>query len=127
MDPSPHEPCIDSGPMPDLAVADQADPAIASRPLLVLIANDQEWSARSLETILGPHGYAVVRTYNGRQTLDLVLDPADGAGLSWLHRHTEVMSKALRDDGALAVTVRADPANAQKARAKFGRPEAHAH
>lgn len=63
----------------------------------------------------------------GRVTLDFVLDAADGAGLSWLHRHTEVMSKALRDDGALAVTVRADPANAQKARAKFGRPEAHAH
>jgi GTPase len=63
----------------------------------------------------------------GRVTLDFVLDAADGAGLSWLHRHTEVMSKALRGDGALAVTVRADPANAQKARAKFGRPEAHAH
>ena len=63
----------------------------------------------------------------GRVTLDFVLDAADGAGLSWLHRHTEVMSKALRDDGALAVTVRADPANAQKARARFGRPEAHAH
>jgi len=43
----------------------------AARPLLVLIANDQEWSARSLETILGPHGYAVLRTYNVRQTLDL--------------------------------------------------------
>src|SRR5580692_7608603 len=43
----------------------------ATRPLLVLIANDQEWSARSLETILGPHGYAVLRTYNARQTLDL--------------------------------------------------------
>jgi diguanylate cyclase (GGDEF)-like protein len=43
----------------------------AARPLLVLIANDQEWSARSLETILGPHGYAVLRTYNARQTLDL--------------------------------------------------------
>jgi GTPase len=62
-----------------------------------------------------------------RVTLDFVLDAADGAGLSWLHRHTEVMSKALRDDGALAVTVRADPANAQKARARFGRPDAHAH
>jgi GTPase len=62
-----------------------------------------------------------------RVTLDFVLDAADGAGLSWLHRHTEVMSKALRDDGALAVTVRADPANAQKARARFGRPDAHAY
>jgi diguanylate cyclase (GGDEF)-like protein len=43
----------------------------AARPLLVLIANDQEWSARSLETVLGPHGYAVLRTYNARQTLEL--------------------------------------------------------
>lgn len=41
------------------------------RPPMVLIANDQEWSARSLETILGPSGYAVLRAYNGRQALDL--------------------------------------------------------
>jgi GTPase len=54
-----------------------------------------------------------------RVTLDFVLDAADGAGLSWLHRHTEVMTRALREDGALAVTVRADPANAQKAQARF--------
>jgi diguanylate cyclase (GGDEF)-like protein len=45
--------------------------ARAARPLLVLIANDQEWSARSLETVLGPRGYAVLRSYNARQTLDL--------------------------------------------------------
>src|SRR5918911_5384713 len=43
-----------------------------SRPPLVLLANDQEWSARSLETILGPAGYAVLRAYTGRQVLDLV-------------------------------------------------------
>lgn len=41
------------------------------RPPLVLIANDQEWSARSLETILGPRGYAVLRAYNGKQVLEL--------------------------------------------------------
>jgi len=40
-------------------------------PPLVLIANDQEWSARSLESILGPHGYAVVRAHTGRQAIDL--------------------------------------------------------
>ena len=62
-----------------------------------------------------------------RVTLDLVLDVADGAGLSWLHRHTEVMAKSLREDGGFAVTVRADPANAEKVRAKFGRPEAPSH
>jgi diguanylate cyclase (GGDEF)-like protein len=38
---------------------------------LVLIANDEEWSARSLETILGPHGFAVLRAHNGRQALAL--------------------------------------------------------
>ena len=62
-----------------------------------------------------------------RVTLDLVLDAADGAGVSWLHRHTEVMTKALRDDGALAITVRADPANAEKVRAKFSPSEVSSH
>jgi diguanylate cyclase (GGDEF)-like protein len=42
-----------------------------ARPPLVLIANDQEWAARSLETILGPNGYAVLRAYNGRQAVEM--------------------------------------------------------
>lgn len=42
------------------------------RPPLVLVANDQEWSGRSLETVLGPRGYAVLRAYTGRQVLDAV-------------------------------------------------------
>jgi diguanylate cyclase (GGDEF)-like protein len=42
----------------------------ASHAPLVLIANDQEWSARSLESILGPNGYAVVRAYTGQQALE---------------------------------------------------------
>ena len=42
----------------------------ASAAPLVLIANDQEWSARSLESILGPNGYAVVRAYTGQQALE---------------------------------------------------------
>ena len=62
-----------------------------------------------------------------RVTLDLVVDAADGAGVSWLHRHTEVMQKALRGDGALAITVRADPANAEKARARFARHQLPSH
>lgn len=36
----------------------------------VLVANDQEWAARSLESILVAEGYAVVRAFNGRQALD---------------------------------------------------------
>lgn len=42
-----------------------------SRSPLVLIANEQEWSARSLESILAPNGYAVLRAYTGRQALEL--------------------------------------------------------
>jgi diguanylate cyclase (GGDEF)-like protein len=48
-----------------------SDGSKVSRPPLVLIAGDQEWAARSLETILGTHGYAVLRAYTGRQALDL--------------------------------------------------------
>jgi len=55
-----------------------------------------------------------------RVVLDLVLDPADGAGGSWLYRHAEVLSKGMADDGKLAMTVRADPDKAARVRAKFG-------
>ncbi len=59
------------------------------------------------------------RIGEGRVTLNLLLDPADGAGMSWLHRHTEVLSKEMR--GAhLAVTARMDAAKAEQTRAKFG-------
>jgi GTP-binding protein HflX len=57
-----------------------------------------------------------------RVVLDLVLDPADGAGVSWLHRHAEVMAKELRDDGQLGMTVRADATNAERIRGKFLTP-----
>jgi GTPase len=54
-----------------------------------------------------------------RVTLDLILDAADGAGLSWLYRHTEVMTKGLTGDDRMAVRIRADPAKAEVVRAKF--------
>jgi GTP-binding protein HflX len=59
------------------------------------------------------------RLAKSRITLDVVLDPADGAGVSWLHRHSEVMDKHLRDDGQLSMTVRADGSNAERIRGKF--------
>ena len=59
------------------------------------------------------------RLSESRLTLEVSIDPADGAGLSWLYRHSEVLLKDLRDDGRLAVTVRADPDNAERVRAKF--------
>ena len=35
----------------------------------ILIANDNEWAARSLESILAPEGYEVVRVYTGDQAV----------------------------------------------------------
>jgi GTP-binding protein HflX len=58
----------------------------------------------------------------GRELIELKLDPADGAGVSWLHRHTEVLSKAMDDNGRFAMTVRASPDKAKAVRAKFAPP-----
>jgi GTPase len=60
------------------------------------------------------------RVAAARVTLALMLDPADGAGISWLHRHAEVLGKASRDDGRLAMTVRVDKAKLDTLRRKFG-------
>jgi GTP-binding protein HflX len=54
-----------------------------------------------------------------RVVLDLVVDPADGAGMSWLHRHTEVMEKSLGSNGRMAMTVRVDPDRTETVKAKF--------
>lgn len=37
---------------------------------VILIANDQEWTARSLESVLAPHGYVILRAFTGQQALD---------------------------------------------------------
>jgi GTPase len=42
-----------------------------------------------------------------RVTLDLSIDAADGAGISWLHRNSEVLNKELTE-GRFAMTVRVD-------------------
>jgi PleD family two-component response regulator len=39
------------------------------RPPVILIANDQEWSARSLESIFAGEGYSVLRAFTGNQAL----------------------------------------------------------
>ncbi|MCX7311965.1 MAG: GTPase HflX [Hyphomicrobiales bacterium] len=54
-----------------------------------------------------------------RVVLDLVVDPSDGAGMSWLHRHTEVMEKSLGENGKMAMTVRVDPTRTEAVKAKF--------
>ena len=42
-----------------------------------------------------------------RTTLDLSIDAADGAGISWLHRNAEVLAKELHD-GRFDMTVPVD-------------------
>jgi GTP-binding protein HflX len=59
------------------------------------------------------------RMSEGRHTLSVSVDPADGAGLSWLYRHSEVLARDMRDDGRLAVTVRADAKNADIVRRRY--------
>lgn len=44
----------------------------ASRVPLVLIAHDQEWHARALETVLEPQGFAVLRAGTGAEVLSLL-------------------------------------------------------
>lgn len=82
-------------------------PEAASRPPLVLLASHRDWSARSLESILSPGGYAVLRARNGPQALDqarrarpdaIVLD-ADLRG----HPGAEVC-RLLRDDPGIGAT-----------------------
>jgi len=54
-----------------------------------------------------------------RVTLDLTIDPSDGAGISWLHRNAEVLDKHL-EDGRFAMTVRVDISKRDITIAKFG-------
>ncbi len=59
------------------------------------------------------------RLANGRVLIELDLDRPDGAGVSWLHRHTEVMSKTADENGRIAMTVRVTPDKAEAVRARF--------
>ena len=56
----------------------------------------------------------------GRIVIELVLDAADGAGVSWLHRHTEVIRKTVDEEsGCVAMTVRTEPGRADEVRERF--------
>jgi PleD family two-component response regulator len=46
------------------------DPSQSNTPLVLLI-NDEEWTSRSIESILKPEGFAVLRAYTGQQGLEL--------------------------------------------------------
>jgi GTP-binding protein HflX len=55
----------------------------------------------------------------GRVTLEVAIAPSDGGGLSWLHRHAEVLARTTLDDGSMRVAVRLDKDTAEKVRARF--------
>jgi GTP-binding protein HflX len=59
-----------------------------------------------------------------RVTLDLTLDAGDGAGISWLHRNTEVLDKTLRDDGQVDMTVRVDESRRDATLRRFTKGDA---
>ena len=48
-----------------------ADQHVASRAPIILLANRQEWTARSVESVLQPAGFAVVKSYTSRQAIEL--------------------------------------------------------
>jgi GTP-binding protein HflX len=54
-----------------------------------------------------------------RVVLRVAVDASDGAGISWLHRHGEVLDKTLRDDGRMDMTVRVDAARRDEVLKRF--------
>lgn len=52
---------------------------------LVLLVDDQEWTSRSIESILRPRGYVVLKAYTGQQALDLVRKVSPDAVLVDVH------------------------------------------
>jgi GTP-binding protein HflX len=59
-------------------------------------------------------------------TMHLRVDAGDGAAMSWLHRHTEVLDKQL-DEGHYTVTVRVDEDRRDTVAHRFGQSHAHQH
>jgi GTPase len=97
-------------------IAERREPA--DRPVLV--------SATTGEGLQDLAGLIETRLSANREVIELHLDPADGAGVSWLYRHTEVLKRSIDETGVIAMTVRADPDKAARLRARFAIPPAAA-
>ena len=59
------------------------------------------------------------RQARGRIIFDVMLDPANGAGLNWLHENTEVMNKNTEMNGIVHMRVRVPPERAEPLRRRF--------
>jgi GTPase len=55
-----------------------------------------------------------------RVMLELDLAPEDGQGLAWLHAHTEVMTRKIRKDGGVRLSVRVAPERLEDVRRRYG-------
>jgi GTP-binding protein HflX len=97
------------------AEREQLDNVAARRPAerqCVLVSAE---TGEGVEALLAAIEDRLART---KATLQLSIDPADGAGISWLHRHTEVLDKHLASD-RLVMTVRVDETRRADVLAKF--------
>ncbi|HVV91890.1 MAG TPA: GTPase HflX [Hyphomicrobiales bacterium] len=56
----------------------------------------------------------------GRAALTVAVPAGDGAGLSWLYRHAEVLERHDRPDGAVVMRVRVPPEREEGIRRRFG-------
>jgi GTP-binding protein HflX len=90
-------------------LAARRDSAKRAVPVSALTGEGLDELSAAIEARLSAH----------RIEIDLVLDPADGAGASWLYRNTEVLERSVQPDGALAMKVRADSSKIEQVRAKF--------
>lgn len=61
-----------TGGLPDRNPVNDTPNSDLQRTPLAIVIDDQEWTARSLESILSPAGFAVLKAYTGKQALDLV-------------------------------------------------------
>jgi GTP-binding protein HflX len=78
----------------------------AQRPILI-----SALTGEGIETLLRAIADKIA---SGWPVVSLELDPADGANLSWLHRHGEVLSKTLEGDERMRVEVRMSPEKAEE-------------
>ena len=119
IDPDDHRRVIEVWNKIDLLDAD-------ARARLQNIAARQALDARpALVSALTGEGMAALleaintRLAASRTLLSLALDPADGAGLGWLHRQGQVLGRDMREDGRLMVTVRVDSSKLDMVRRRF--------
>jgi PleD family two-component response regulator len=89
---------------------------------LVLIINDQEWSTRSLESILSPNGYAVLRAYTGAKGLeraqsahpDVVVVGANLPDMEALELCRQLRSRCVSDSTPIIVTTTTKPGRTER-------------